>query len=388
MTVHPDEPAQVARVEAAVMPWTESELSPTLERVRPYTIIGDASLLDLARQVVAVLALGIPGDFVECGVFRGGASFLMADLLRQAGVRDRKIWLFDSFEGMPPAEEIDGAAARAWESDTEGPWYFNNVTASLEEVRQGAVRLGLTPYVEFVKGWFDQSLPVHRARVGPIALLRLDCDWYASVRSCLDNLYDQVADGGFVVLDDYYSFEGCAIAMHEFLGERKLPHRIETVMGGPHTSRYCQSAVLRKGGDTWTRVQQHVQWQQTVELAMRDIAEVVPQGSVLLLVDQQELAGQPVSGRRTRPFLERDGVDWGPPADDETAVREIERMRTEGASHIVFAWPAFWWLKHYAVFASHLRTRFPLVLANERVIVYDLRKEVAADGPAVLTHRP
>jgi hypothetical protein len=386
MTMTSHELAQVARVQASAMPWTEAELAPTLKRVRPYTIVGDASLIDLARQVAAVLALGIPGDFVECGVFRGGASFLMADLLRQAGVRDRKVWLFDSFEGMPPAEEIDGSAARAWEVDTGGEWYFNNVTASLEEVRQGAARLGLERYVEFVKGWFDQSLPAHRNRIGTIALLRLDCDWYASVRSCLDNLYDQVADGGFIVLDDYYTFEGCAIAIHEFLGERKLSHRIETVMDGSNGDRYCQSAVLRKGGDNRTRVQQQVQWQRAAELAVRDMAEVVPEGSVFLLVDQQELTGQSLSERRSRPFLEHDGQYWGPPTDDETAIRELERMRAEGATHLVFAWPAFWWLDYYADFASHLRTRYPTVLANERVIVYNLRPG-ASDDPAVVKHQ-
>src|SRR5262249_38613244 len=146
-------------------------------------------------------------------------------------------------------------------------------------------RLTLEPYVECVKGWFDQSLPENRDRVGPIALLRLDCDWYASVRSCLDNLYDQVADGGFIVLDDYYSFEGCAIAAHEFLGERKLPHRIETVLSGPNAGRYCQSVVLRKGGETWTHVQQQVQWQRMADQAIRDIAEVVPPAAEFVLVD-------------------------------------------------------------------------------------------------------
>src|SRR5262249_59844808 len=110
---------------------------------------------------------------------------------------------------------------------------------------------------------------------------------YASVRSCLDNLYDQVADGGFIVLDDYYSFEGCAIAIHEFLGERKLPHRIETVMSGPDADHYCQSAVLRKGGDTWTRVQQQVRWRRKTGHAGGEIDEGVPPRPAVLPVRQQ-----------------------------------------------------------------------------------------------------
>ena len=91
--------------------------------------------------------------------------------------------------------------------------------ASIEEVLRIATELGLASYTEFVKGWFDQTLPTNRDRIGPIALLRIDCDWYSSVMCCLDNLYDQVADRGFVVLDDYYTWDGCAIAVHEFLGQ-------------------------------------------------------------------------------------------------------------------------------------------------------------------------
>src|SRR5262249_14369341 len=141
---------------------------------------------------------------------------------------DRKVWLFDSFEGMPPPEEIDGPAAAEWARSTA-----DNTRAALEEVQRSAEELGLTPYTEFVKGWFDQTLPENRRRVGPIAVLRVDCDWYASVRCCLDNLYDQVVDGGFIVFDDYYYFDGCTLAVHDFLSERRLPHRLESVGSKP-----------------------------------------------------------------------------------------------------------------------------------------------------------
>jgi hypothetical protein len=204
------------------------ELDPMLARVRPYTMVSDDSLILLARLVRGVLGADVPGDFVECGVWRGGAAFLIADLLRRAGVRDRKVWLFDSFEGLPPPSEVDGEAALTYPTDKDNPWYFDNCRASLEEVNRAADRLGLSPFIECVKGWFDQTLPASRQRVGPIALLRIDCDWHASVRCCLNQLYDQVADGGVVVVDDYYHWVGCAIAVHEFLGERRLPNRLET----------------------------------------------------------------------------------------------------------------------------------------------------------------
>jgi Methyltransferase domain/Glycosyl transferase family 2 len=120
-----------------------------------------------------------------------------------------------------------------------------------------------------------------------------------------------------------------------------------------------------------------VRWADQRQTASTSIRDLIPPGRSFLLVDQLTLGIDKVGDRNAIPFLEHNGQYWGPPADDETAVRELERMRAEGASHIVFAWPAYWWLEYYAAFASHLRAHFPLVLANERVIAYDLRSEVS-----------
>jgi O-methyltransferase len=204
------------------------DLGPTLDKVRPYSMVGEKELAHHGGLVKRVLAEGIAGDFVECGVWRGGASFLVADILRQAGLDDRQVWLFDSFEGHRPPEERDGQAALDYARDTDSPYYFDNCRVAVEDVRRTAHELQLAPYCEIVKGWFDETLPVWRERIGPIALLRLDCDWYASVRCCLDTLYDQVADGGLVVFDDYFDYEGCVSAVYEFLAERRLTHRLET----------------------------------------------------------------------------------------------------------------------------------------------------------------
>ncbi len=216
-------------------------------------MVPEDSLIELAHQVLAILTTGIPGDFVECGVWRGGASFLIADLLRQAGVRDRKVWLFDSFEGLPAPDEIDGPAAMAYAKNTDSLRYFDNCRASLEEVQQAAMALELGSYTKFIKGWFDQTLPARRDQLGPIALLRIDCDWYSSVRCCLESLYDQVVDGGFVIIDDYYTYDGCAIAVHEFLAGRRLAHRIEGVKAKINDFEYFQSAFFRKGKSSGTR---------------------------------------------------------------------------------------------------------------------------------------
>jgi O-methyltransferase len=210
------------------------QFDPTLARVRPYSMLVEGRLLQLARNVTDVLDRGIPGAFVECGVWRGGASFLMADLVRRRGAGGRTVWMFDSFEGLPPTTELDGRAASEYQAAPDEPEYFDNCSASLEEVQAAARRLGLESHVEIVKGWFDQSLPAHRDRIGQIALLRIDGDWYESVKCCLEQLYDQVAPRGYIILDDYYDWQGCAIAVHEFLAERKLPHRIWTQYAGQH----------------------------------------------------------------------------------------------------------------------------------------------------------
>jgi hypothetical protein len=213
--------------------WLEvRRLSRSLDRVRPLTMVDDLALIDLVHMLRTVLEEDVPGDLVECGVWRGGAAFLLAGQLKQAGVSGRKVWLFDSFEGLPLPQEIDGEAALAYSRDTESPGYYDNCRASLEEVQASAEKLGLGAHTRFVKGWFSDTLPATSASIGPIAILRIDADWYSSVRDCLDHLYDHVSEGGFVIIDDYSAWDGCAVAVHEFLSNRQLPHRLQTTLSG------------------------------------------------------------------------------------------------------------------------------------------------------------
>lgn len=216
-----------AGIRQEVRAWRATrDLALALDKVGGFSMIRRHGLVTLGKVVRQVLDEGIPGAFVECGVWRGGASFLMADLLKRAGAKDRKVWLFDSFEGHLPPEEIDGPAALEYAANTDSPEYHDNCRVSVEEVRANARTLGLESYTEIVKGWFQDSVPPNRERIGPIGMLRVDCDFYASVRFCLDTLYDQVVPGGFVILDDYYTYDGCALAVHEFLGGRQLAHRL------------------------------------------------------------------------------------------------------------------------------------------------------------------
>jgi hypothetical protein len=107
--------------------------------------------------------------------------------------------------------------------------------------------------------------------------------------------------------------------------------------------------------------------------AAQEVAALVPAGDTLVLVDEDQLVGTIAAGRRALPFLDRGGQYWGPPADDETAVRELVQLRHSGASFIVCAWPAFWWLDYYVGLHRHLRSEFRCVLENDRLVVFDLR---------------
>lgn len=114
-------------------------------------------------------------------------------------------------------------------------------------------------------------------------------------------------------------------------------------------------------------------WLQQVEEARREITQTVPDGAEFILVNDDQWGEAPwMPGRRAIPFLECDGKYWGPPADDATALRELERLQAAGASHIVFAWTSFWWLDHYAGLRERLFGRHECRLKNERVIVFRL----------------
>jgi glycosyltransferase involved in cell wall biosynthesis len=114
-------------------------------------------------------------------------------------------------------------------------------------------------------------------------------------------------------------------------------------------------------------------WFGRLRRAAKDVKTLIPAESSIILVDQGSFGNTFFPGGRTMPFLERNGCYWGCPPDDETAIREFERLRLAGAEFIVFGWPAFWWLDTYAGLSRHLRSTFRCILENERLIMFDLR---------------
>ena len=198
----------------------------TIRTILPYTMVGRAGLLATYDIADGVERQGMDGCFVECGVARGGCSALMA-MVASENKSGRKSWLFDSFEGLPEQTSED---------EYQEPILGKPEDRSASLVAQGYClgtfgeveallfsRLGLSRDNMFmVKGWFEDTLPEYKDEVGAIAVLRIAADWYESTRCCLENLYDNVIAGGYVIVDDYESVIGCKKAVDEFLKNRKL----------------------------------------------------------------------------------------------------------------------------------------------------------------------
>jgi hypothetical protein len=198
--------------------WLDLDVMTTCWKVKPYTQVQWRRLFNAYRLITQVKIERIPGDFVECGVWMGGCAALMAWLNENYGLH-RKVWLYDSFEGMPEGTLLDGNDAgwlAAGRFGGELVAVGTNV-APIEDVRRFLfAEMGLREEgIVIEKGWFQHTLP--RSQVGPISILRLDGDYYESTKVCLEHLYERVVPGGFVIVDDYWSFQGCKRAVDEFL---------------------------------------------------------------------------------------------------------------------------------------------------------------------------
>jgi O-methyltransferase len=199
----------------------ESDARKIYQKYRSYTMIDEGAFIQNLSLVEKWQKM--EGAVVECGVWRGGMSAGMAELLGP----NRHYFLFDSFEGLPPAKEIDGPGANAWQTNTQSPMYFNNCTAEMDFAVK-AMKMatnGKLDNVKIIKGWFKDTLvPINLPE--KICILRLDADWYDSTKECLSSLFNLVIDGGLILFDDYYTWDGCSRAVHDFLSDQKRTERI------------------------------------------------------------------------------------------------------------------------------------------------------------------
>jgi glycosyltransferase involved in cell wall biosynthesis len=137
-------------------------------------------------------------------------------------------------------------------------------------------------------------------------------------------------------------------------------------------AEHCDRLGICVNPDLWNANS----WAHRVQRASRDIVSIVPFGGSFILVDEDGWKTDPLlSGRKRIPFLERDGQYWGSPRDDVSAIEELERLQEAGAQFIVFAWSTFWWFNYYVGLHQYLLTRFPCVLENDSIVMFDLRKE-------------
>lgn len=192
------------------------------KKYRDYTMI--PRHVYVSNLLTAMLHSEIAGCVVECGVWRGGMSAGLAEVLGP----DRTYYLFDSFEGLPPPRELDGERAKSeWQARSVTPEGFCKAN---ESYAAAAMRMSPAKRFHLVKGWFNDIVPNFEFDT-PIAVVRLDGDWYESTLVCLEHLYHKVVPGGLVILDDYYCWDGCAKAVHHFLAERQLPARVDRCFG-------------------------------------------------------------------------------------------------------------------------------------------------------------
>lgn len=184
-----------------------------------HTMIGLKRLNNIQACVETVLQDQLEGDFLEAGVWRGGACIFMRALLKAYGIKDKKVWLADSFEGFHPEHR----ETRGF-TDTKNA----EVAVSLAQVKANFERYGLLDeQVIFLPGYFEDSLP--QADLPKLSLLRLDADLYPSTMTALTHLYPRLEVGGFIIIDDYFGVAECFQAVTEFRHQKEIQEEIQVI---------------------------------------------------------------------------------------------------------------------------------------------------------------
>jgi len=215
----------------------ETEANEAIHKVRSYTMLSRERIIALYNKVAFCEKHGLPGSFVECGVWKGGSVALMALANLRHGKERRHIHLFDAFQEIcEPDALIDGERAireaKKWSrggttgklTPLKGIYDAFGGPGTLDDTQDLLERIiGYEPkFLHYHKGWFQDTLPKDAHDIGNIAILRLDGDWYASTKICLEYLYDKVVSGGFVIIDDYGAYDGCKKATDEFMQSQNI----------------------------------------------------------------------------------------------------------------------------------------------------------------------
>ena len=199
-------------------------LIPVYSKYKEYTMI--TKEIYFSNLKICKDFRNINGAIVECGTWKGGMIAGIAEVLGP----DRNYFLFDSYEGLPDATEKDGKSAFDYQQNTNSQGYYDNCTASQQSAID-AMRLSGAKNVKITKGWFNETLPKQQFKNG-IAILRMDADWYDSTMDILTNFFPQINKGGVIIIDDYYHWEGCTRAVHDYLSKHECAEAITSTSFG------------------------------------------------------------------------------------------------------------------------------------------------------------
>jgi O-methyltransferase len=187
------------------------------------TMIGRKRLSQLQRCIEEVLREHIPGDLIECGVWRGGATIFMRAVLKAYGDVQRQVWVADSFKGLPPPDPENYPVDKG-----DGLHRCRQLAVSVEEVKANFTRYGLLDdQVHFLPGWFKDSLPT--ASIDRLAVLRADGDMYESTTQILTYLYPKLSVGGYCIIDDYGAVPGCRQATDDYRRQQGVTEPLQWI---------------------------------------------------------------------------------------------------------------------------------------------------------------
>ena len=227
----------------------EDEATASICVVKNNTMLSKRRLVILYQQVAYCEDHEVHGCYVECGVWKGGAMGMMALANLQKGRQRRHLHLFDAFQEIcEPDGAVDGERALREVREFTGrsncdqgrmepmSGFYDSLggPGTLAENRRLLEETIGYPreFVHYHVGWFQETIPANHHDIGPIAILRLDGDWYASTKVCLEYLFDKVVIGGIVIIDDYGTYEGCRLAVDEFINQRQIQTYLAPIDSG------------------------------------------------------------------------------------------------------------------------------------------------------------
>ena len=220
-----------------------------LDAVTPYSMVHESGIIFTMAAVVYAIKNTLPGVVLECGTWRGGCSVAMLLVQRELfGKVLKPVYMLDSFEGLPAGDHRDGPLAAEWQAGADQDKYFDNCKAAQEDLQNLLKQHQfLAAEYKLVRGWFENTVPNVALELSEqgIAVLRLDGDWYASTDVSLRHLCPITSERGVVLIDDYYAWDGCARAVHDYLSRNDLPYRIKSLpynFGAYFIKRACRAS--------------------------------------------------------------------------------------------------------------------------------------------------